>query len=326
MRAWSAPLSRPAAVSAASDAGAAADVPVEAEDGAGLRDGARHRAPPRARPGERRLHGVRQRKAGRAVALRQRSPSDHRGRHARHERQHDAQHRVPEAGRRTVRDPAAAGGQGAGRRVQRQDRDRRELHQRSRRADLLDQGAGLRQRHAPVGRRRREPRRARRRRRAQGGRRLHRRRRHREPDQLREGARPRPRRRGDDLRDRPRERLSAARHGARAHASRSRPAPAVGRNRRRLLRVQEDRGARPGLHARRAGAAQPVPARLHADAAGWQGAQARSEDDETGDDGAGPPQLRREPGERPRGRCDPGWSSVLPEERGDRRRYGLPRG
>ena len=67
----------------------------------------------------------------------------------------------------------------------------------------------------------------------------------------------------------------------------TRPAQDLGRDRRRLLRAAEDRRPRADLHARRAGAPQSVPDWVCARRARRQGAQARSEGDETGDDGAG---------------------------------------
>ena len=55
------------------------------------------------------------------------------------------------------------------------------------------------------------------------------------------------------------------------------------------LKKTSDLGA--DLHARRAGAAQPVRARLRATAARRQGAQAGGEDEAAGHDGAGAPEL-----------------------------------
>ena len=70
-----------------------------------------------------------------------------------------------------------------------------------------------------------------------------------------------------------------------------RPAQDRGRDRRRLLRADESERARADVHEGRAGAAQPVHDRLHADGARQQGAQARGEDEAAGHDGAGAPQL-----------------------------------
>ena len=67
----------------------------------------------------------------------------------------------------------------------------------------------------------------------------------------------------------------------------ARPAQDCRRDRRRVLRAAEDRGARADLYARRAGAAQPVPDWVCASRARRQGAQARREGDEAGDDRAG---------------------------------------
>ena len=83
----------------------------------------------------------------------------------------------------------------------------------------------------------------------------------------------------DDLRHRAASRSSSSARPDAAHASGPRPAEAGGRNRRRLLRAEEDRRAGADVHARRPGAAQPLHARLHADGAGRQGAQARSPDE-----------------------------------------------
>ncbi len=92
---------------------------------------------------------------------------------------------------------------------------------------------------------------------------------------------------GDDLRHRAA--VGVLQRPARAAlAARSRPAQAGGGNRRRLLRAEKDRRARADVHARRAGAAQPLHARLHARGARRQGAQARGAHEAAGHDGARP--------------------------------------
>ena len=112
-------------------------------------------------------------------------------------------------------------------------------------------------------------------------------------------------------------------HGA--HAPGRRPAEDRGRDRRRLLRAEEDRRARPGLHPRRPGAAQPVPARLHAEGPRWQGAQARGPPQGPQQQGARPPQLSRHaPSISPR-RAESRPGSSRSEERSRCRRYGPPR-
>ena len=70
-----------------------------------------------------------------------------------------------------------------------------------------------------------------------------------------------------------------------------RPAQDRGGDRRRLLRAQARHRSRADLHQGRAGAAQPVRDRLHADRARQQGAQAGGEDEAAGHDGAGASQL-----------------------------------
>ena len=80
-----------------------------------------------------------------------------------------------------------------------------QVEQRSRSDGDRRQESGLRQRHEIMGRGGREPRRVEGHRRPQGDPALHRRRRHREQAAARHGDGPRPRRRSDGLRDRPRE-------------------------------------------------------------------------------------------------------------------------
>ncbi len=63
----------------------------------------------------------------------------------------------------------------------------------------------------------------------------------------------------------------------RAIVARPRAEEALGRDRRRVLSLEEDGRAGPDLHARRAGAAQPVCARLHPAAPRRQDPQARAE-------------------------------------------------
>ena len=89
--------------------------------------------------------------------------------------------------------------------------------------------------------------------------RVHRRRRHGEPQRPRRGAAAGPRRGSDDLRDR-----AAVGDDGHADQTRRRPEEDGRGDRRRLLRVEGHRRPRADLHARRAGAAQPVPARLRA--------------------------------------------------------------
>ena len=100
-------------------------------------------------------------------------------------------------------------GQGAGRRLQRQDPVQRQVHQRSRRSDRRAQRPAVRQPDAALGRGRREHGGAQERRRTQGRAGLHRRRRHGEPPGHGRRARPRARRRSDDLRHRPASRSSS---------------------------------------------------------------------------------------------------------------------
>ena len=171
-------------------------------------------------------------------------------------------------------------GQGAGGRLQRQDPVQRHVHQRPRRPDRRARRPAVRQPHAPLRRASTQS-----------------------IDEL-EGVegrkvvlvftdgddtasrrsmgdvlRARARQGNDDLRHRPRVRVLQRRRPRAAHAAGPRPAQAGRRNRRRLLRAEEDR--RPGahLHPRRAGTAQPVHPRLHAGGARRQGAQARSADE-----------------------------------------------
>ena len=196
--------------------------------------------------------------------FRERRSADQRRRHARHQRQHDRLDRAVETGRRTVLHPAAAGRQGARRRVQRQDRDQRPLHERSGSADHRHQAARFRKRHASLGRCADGSRGAERHRRPPRGAGLYRRRRHRQPRAPGHRGRPRPRRRSDGLRDRPREQLlQRPAHGA--DRARQRPAQDRRRNRRRLLRAQEVRRPRADVHSRRAGAARAIRDGLFAD-------------------------------------------------------------
>ncbi len=78
-----------------------------------------------------------------------------------------------------------------------------------------------------------------------------------EPHQLPRGDGPRAQRRRDDLLDRPVERV-LRRRSRRALEAGRRAAPVRRRNRRRLFRVEEDHRARVDVHARGAGASQPV--------------------------------------------------------------------
>ena len=77
------------------------------------------------------------------------------------------------------------------------------------------------------------------------------------------------------------------------NAARPRPEEAVGGNRRRLLRAEEVRRARPDLHPRGAGAAQPLHHRLQPPGARRQGAQARGADEAAGHDRPGAQELHR---------------------------------
>ena len=106
---------------------------------------------PRRRPHEGRLRGLRQRQAPDDQHLRQSGHAGHRGRDARHQRQHDPRARSREGRRRSVRDAHAADRQGDGRRVQRQDRvPPRLVHRQPRSARARAQGARLRIPHALV--------------------------------------------------------------------------------------------------------------------------------------------------------------------------------
>ena len=124
----------------------------------------------------------------------------------------------------------------------------------------------------------------------QGDPRVHRRRRHREPDAAGHGPRSRARRGSDDLRHRPREQLL------------QRPAQVRTKPDGGLRKIADETGggyfeltqserSRADLHQGRAGAAQPVRDRLHADRARQQGAQAGGEDEAAGHDGAGASKL-----------------------------------
>ena len=68
---------------------------------------------------------------------------------------------------------------------------------------------------------------------------------------------------------------------------------ACGGNRRRVFRAEEDRRPRADVHARRAGAAQPVHARFHPGDARRPRAQAGGADENAGNDRPGAEDLHR---------------------------------
>ena len=140
---------------------------------------ARRQRPPRARSRTGRFEIL---DNGKPVTIRrsQRAAAVHGRGDARHEREHDRPPGAAQPGRRAVPAPHAAGGPGAGRRVQRQAAALGDVHQRPRRTHRRARRAPVRQLDPPVGRRRLQPRRAQGRRRPARRAGVHRRRRHRQ--------------------------------------------------------------------------------------------------------------------------------------------------
>ena len=269
----------------------------ESEPGrSAVHDGDRRAEAAGARPGAGRLRGLRQREAAAARGLSTTSTSPSRvvG-HARHEREHDGNSiSLVRSGGRAVPHPAAARRQGDGRRVQRQDRDHGASFTNDR--DQLDLATSRTSTSATA--------------RGSGTRSTE------SLDALKgidgrrvilvftdgddtasrvgpgHGARPRARRRSDDLRDWPRERVLQ-----RPADVRSKPDSGLrqaGRgNRRRLLRAEEDGRPRPDLHARRPGAAQPVRARLPPRSSTARSHKLTVRVKQAGNDAAGAPELPR---------------------------------
>ena len=185
---------------------------------------------------------------GRDRAVRERRPANHGRRHARHQREHGPEPPPPDGRGRAVPDSDAAVRSGAGRRVQRQGRDRADrVHRRPRRADLLAVPPRLRQRHARVRRRRHGPRCA-----LGGGwptRRapVHRRRRHRQRGRVAGRSQPSHHRRGDDLLHRL-SRATTSTGPLRDDPSGPQPEAVRGGDRRRLFRADRGGRPRPDLH------------------------------------------------------------------------------